>query len=77
MTSKPLSISAEFIRPLVRLSTNNVDFTGSFLPAIYVHVRKGESPIKKATVKTVVENSQGNKTCELVLLDDGLGKFEY
>lgn len=76
MTSKPLSNDVEVIRPMVRLSKNYLDFTGSSLLTMYVYIRKGESPIRKAIVKALVENTKGNKTCELILLDDGLGESE-
>lgn len=76
VTSKPISASTEIIRPLIRLSTSTLNYTDiSSEPAIYVHLRKGESPIKRATVKVLIEDPQGAMTCELNLLDNGVGKF--
>ena len=76
ITSKPTSTSADVIRPIVRLSTNTLDFTNTkMLPVIYVYLRKGESPVKKATVQAIVEGPQGTETCVLNLSDTGVGEW--
>ena len=76
ITSKPTSTSAEVIRPIVRLSTKTLDFRNTTtLPVIYVYLRKGESPVKKATVQAIVESPNSIETCVLNLLDNGVGKW--
>lgn len=76
ITSKPTSTSAAVIRPVVRMSTNTLDFTDTkTLPVIYVYLRKGESPVKKATVQAIVEDPLGTETCVLNVLDNGVGKW--
>ena len=77
VTSKPTSLSAEVIRAVVRLSGKDYDFTSPDLPIIYVYLRKGESPITKAKIRTLLEDSQGRQTCELILLDNGIGKSYF
>ena len=74
MTSKPTSTSAQVIRSTVTLSSNEYDFSETSLPLMFVHLRKGESPVKKAKVKVLIEDAQGSKTCELQLHDNGAGK---
>ena len=73
--SKPASDRYKVIRPFVRLSTTTLDFTNtSTLPVMYVYLRKGEAPVKKAVVQAVVEGPGGTQTCELDLFDNGVGK---
>ena len=74
VTSKPTSPDSDVIRPIVRLSSNAYDFSGPSLPIMFVQLRKGESPVKKAIVKVQIENALGGKTCELELFDTGVGK---
>lgn len=75
ITSKPTSTSAQVIRPFVSISTKTLDFTNTkTLPVIYVYIRKGDSPVKKAAVQATVENSLGTETCVLKPLDNGVGK---
>ena len=76
VTSKPTSLGAEVIRPVVRLSSHAYDYNASVLPDIFVHLRKGDSPVKKAVVKVQMEDAKGNRTCELILLDDANGEFQ-
>ena len=78
ITSRPTSTSAEVIRPIVRLSTKTLDFTNTkTLPVIYVYLRKGESPVKKATIQAVIEDPPGKETCVLNLLDNGVGEWVH
>lgn len=73
VTSKPISADAEVIRPWIKLSTDELDFTSNdSLPSMYGYLRKGESPIKNANVTATFYGPQGQRTCELSLLDNGV-----
>ena len=44
---------------------------------MYVYLRKGETPIRNADVTAVVYSPQGERKCELSLLDNGAGKYTF
>ena len=74
ITSKPISEDAEVIRPLVKLSTDILDFkTSESFAVMNVFVRRGESPVKYASTTATVSGPNGVQTCQLNVLDDGLG----
>ena len=75
VTSKPISTSAEIIRPLVKLSAKTTDFLDkASVPVLYIYLRKGESPVKNADITVVVDGPNGNQTCTIIARDDGVRK---